>query len=84
MRTDKPGVTQVYYATSTGTDIAKNNVPSVDCQGDGLWHEYVVKLAGLKNFKGELRTLRLDPVNGNQAVGAKVEIHWIRLVRRPN
>jgi hypothetical protein len=80
MRSDKPGQTQVYFATSVGPDLSKNDVTDIPIQGDGQWREYAVKLTGQKGYDGQLRSFRVDPVNGDQGVGAKVEIRWIRLM----
>jgi hypothetical protein len=79
---DKAGESRVGYATSGSPKFEKNETASVRCPGDFQWHEYTLKLAGLKNYEGQLRSLRLDLVNGDAGVGSKVIIRWIRLISR--
>lgn len=82
VKCDKAGEIRVGYTTSGSPKFEKNEMASVRCPGDFQWHEYTLKLAGLKNYEGQLRSLRLDLVNGDAGVGAKVIIRWIRLISR--
>jgi hypothetical protein len=80
IKSDKAGDCKLGYTTSTSAKFEKNDLPSVKCAGDNQWHEYMVKLAGLKNYEGQLRSLRLDLISGG--TGAKIEMRWIRLISR--
>jgi len=81
LRSDKPGVTQVYFATTASPDPAAHPVPGASCPGDGQWHDFEVLLAGLEGFTGSLTMLRLDPVNGG-GEQAQLDLAWVRLVRK--
>ncbi len=48
--------------------------------GDGLYHRYVIRLAGNKAYHGAMAQLRLDPVLAGQS-GAWVKIRSIGFVR---
>ena len=82
MKSDQPGGTQIYFATTKFPSFAANAVPTVSCAGDEAWREYAVKMAGVKGFEGVLTSLRLDPVNGAAGQSANIELAWIRLVRK--
>ncbi|MCD6352130.1 MAG: hypothetical protein J7M26_08415, partial [Armatimonadetes bacterium] len=82
LRSDRAGATQVYFSTTDSPNPAAHPVPQVACRGDGQWHEYEVRLVGLKGFTGTLTMLRLDPVNGG-GESAHIDLAWVRLVRKP-
>jgi len=82
MKSDQPGGTQVYFATTEFPSFAANAVPTVSCAGGGTWREYAVKMPGAKGFEGVLTHLRLDPVNSAAGRTAQIEIAWIRLVKK--
>ena len=81
IQSDKPGSTQVYFATTDSPDPAKHAVPAAHCPGDGEWHECEVQLGGLAGFTGTLTMLRLDPVNGG-GEQARIGIEWVQLIQK--
>ncbi|MCX7002096.1 MAG: hypothetical protein NTV22_02340 [bacterium] len=83
MRSNQSGVCQVYYATDSQSQYAQPFVPTFDCPGDNVFHEFVVALDELSSRPGMLRYVRLDPVNSAGGEAAEIELDAIRLVDKP-
>ncbi len=47
---------------------------------DNRWHEYSIPVGRDSNWRGMVNFWRIDPITRNSAIGAKVEIDWIRIL----
>ena len=79
MRSSQAGSCQVYFATSSGSNPASNDIPIFQCPGDNRFRTFEVRLTELRGWGGRLEMLRLDPVNGG-GESAEIEFEWMALV----
>lgn len=82
MRSDREGSNQIYFATSE-KGFGENGVITYHVQGDEKFHFYESEMSALKTWTGRLSSLRLDPVNGANEKGAKVDVDWIAVYQVP-
>lgn len=83
MRSNRSGSNQIYFVTDRSPAMGEDKVLSVPVIGDGEYHTYVIDMSALKTWAGKLTTLRIDPVNGGEEIGAHIDIDWIAIYQTP-
>lgn len=73
-RSNAAGPGSVYWTTDQSPGRGKDKAQHFSLRHDGQWHEYVAEFSA----PGRLTDLRIDP----GAAAGRVDIDWIRLVRR--
>ena len=61
MRLETGGGGQIFFSTSTHRGITARNAVSFFGKGDGLFHTYVIHMAGNERWSGVVDRIRLDP-----------------------
>lgn len=81
MRANRPGATQIYFATSDGPNPAENGIATMAVAGDMVYRDYETRLQGQPGWSGRLLYFRVDPANG-QSNDATFEIDSVTLVQK--
>jgi hypothetical protein len=75
-----PGVGQFYWTTDADPFEDERKVIYFQIQGDNTWHEYTIQIGQHLLWNGRIRSIRLDPVHGDQYVGRIIDVDWIRVM----
>ena len=78
MRVTGGAAGQIYWSTKESPSIGEDKDVRFEVKADGQFHEYRVNMAAHPLWTGTVTSLRLDPVNGKEAIGADVEIDYMR------
>ena len=78
MRITSGAAGQIYWTTKESPATAEDKDVRFAVQGDGQFHEYRVNMAEHPLWTDTVTSLRLDPVNGKEGIGATVEIDYIK------
>lgn len=76
MRTDGGRGGQLFWSTSH-MPISERTSVTFDLIPDGDWHEYLLDLSGVRTWRGEVTSIRLDPTD---ARGAHVAVDAVRFL----
>ncbi|MGB8646801.1 MAG: Ig-like domain-containing protein [Anaerolineae bacterium] len=77
------GVGQFYWTTYADQQEDEKKVVYFTAYGDNVWHEYRIPVGQSAAWQDRIRTIRFDPVHGDQYIGSNIEIDWIRLPDQP-
>ena len=74
------GYGQFYWTTYADQQEDESKVVYFTVYGDNAWHEYSIPVGRSPLWSHRIRTIRFDPVDGEQYVGYTAEIDWLRLL----
>lgn len=83
MRSSKDGHNQIYFSTDKHPVMSEQSVVQCPVVASDDFRFYEIDMSRVSTWDGRVEILRLDPANGSDEVGARIEIDWIALYQVP-
>ena len=71
---------RLYLSAGSIEGATEDCATAITWNNDGLWHDYVINLSALSNWKGEVNSIRLDYFNETVAKDTTIYIRSIRFL----